>query len=201
MVEPLALAGAPAFDQDRNLWVTVGPGQTGCRRLDGLRVLTLRHAAPSTAAEATLGAIGLTLPPKTGDVSSAGALHAIRRQPEETLVLGPDAPGLDRLLDAAPPGRHADAVALDLSHGVAVIELEGPRLDDWLSHLVDVQAIPTVPGRASRGRLIDIAALMLRLAPDRLWLVVDRALCPYLANWLSFAHQGAFESTEAPANR
>lgn len=201
MVEPLALAGAQAFEQDRLPWVMAGPGQPGCCRLDGLRVLTLRHAAPAAAAEAALEAIGLALPTKTGDVTSTEGIHAIRRQPEETLILGPDAPVFDRLLAAVPPGRHADVVALDLSHGLAVIELDGPRLDGWLSHLVDVQAIPTAPGQASRGRLIDIAVLMLRLAPDRLWLVVDRSLCPYLANWLSFAHLGAFEFAEPPASR
>lgn len=201
MVEPLALAGAPAFEQDRIPWVTAGPGQPGCRRLDGLRVVTLRHTESPAAAAAALEDIGLALPPKTGDLTSTGGLHAVHRQPEETLVLGPDAPVFDALLGALPPGRHADAVALDLSHGLAVIELGGPHLDDWLSHLVDVQAIPTAPGRASRGRLVDIAVLMVRLAPDRLWLVVDRSLCPYLANWLSFTHQGAFESAEPPSSR
>lgn len=180
-VEPLALEGAPAFEQDRLPWVTARPGQPGCRPLDGLRVMKLRHAAPSAAAAAALDAIGLAWPPKTGDVTSTKSVLAVRRQSEETVALGPDAPAFDTLLRAAAPGRHADATALDLSHGIAVIELDGPRLDEWLCHLVGARAIPTAAGRASRVRLTDITVLVVRLANDRLWLVVDRSQCLYFA--------------------
>lgn len=192
MVEALT-AGHSAFDQDRHPWVAATSGLPVCRRVDGLRVLSLRHAAGSAALAVALQAQGLAVPAATGDVTAApGGLHAVRRQPEETIVVGADAQGADALLAALAPAPGRDAQALDLSHGLAVIALEGPRIDEWLSHLVDALAIPYERARATRTRLGDVAVLLLRLESDCCWLVADRSLMPYLANWLGFAHEGAF---------
>jgi len=68
-------------------------------------------------------------------------------------------------------------------------------LDDWLSHLVDALAIPRQSGCVTRCRLADVPVLLLRLYPDRVWLVADRPSAPYLGNWLAYAHEGAFAVT------
>ena len=105
-----------------------------------------------------------------------------------------DAAAIDRLLAALVPGRAADALAFGLTHGLGVVQLHGPRLDDWLAHVVDASAIPA-PGGASRCRLVDIAVVLLRPAADSVRVIADRALFPYLADWLAFSHEGAFEDS------
>lgn len=73
------------------------------------------------------------------------------------------------------------------------LDLVGPQLDAWLARLVDASAIPA-PGRASRCRLIDVPVLMWRIDAAHVRLQADRALSPYLAQWLTHAHEGAFGS-------
>ena len=195
MVEPLK-PHAGAFAQDSHAWPLARAGRPGCRRVDGLGLITLRHRIGSQAARDAVAAQGLAWPEQTGalagDLSSDGVL-LVRCQPEQLIAVAPMAhPALAGLSAALAAGRSSDAVAIDLSHGMTVVALEGPALDDWLAHLIDAAAIPMTAGRASRARLIDIAVLLLRLAPDRVWLVADRAVSPDLANWLTFSHEGAF---------
>jgi hypothetical protein len=59
-----------------------------------------------------------------------------------------------------------------------------------LSRLVDSQSLPREGGQASRIRLVDIAAVVWRDAPDRAGLLIDRANGHYLARWLSYAVGG-----------
>lgn len=110
-------------------------------------------------------------------------------------LLGRNAKPLQLLLADLASGKHNAALAVDLSEAVAVLELRGPALDEWLAHLVDANAIPHEPGRVSRCRLADVPAMLLRLEADRLWLVVDRPLEPYVTDWLAYAHDGAFATT------
>jgi heterotetrameric sarcosine oxidase gamma subunit len=117
-----------------------------------------------------------------------------RLQPEEAVVIGPPGAIIDALLAALAPGPASEAIAIDLTHGALVIALEGPRLDEWLAHLVDAAALPRAAGRCCRCRFVDVPALLVRLAAERLWLVVDRALAPYVTDWLSFTHDAAFEA-------
>jgi heterotetrameric sarcosine oxidase gamma subunit len=124
--------------------------------------------------------------------SLASMLLLARRHPEELLVVGPGSTAIDGLLAQLAPGQASDAVALDLSHGMTVIAFEGPQLELWLSHLVDASAVPRRAGLATRTRLVDVAVVLIRLADETVWLVADRALSPYLANWLAFTHEGAF---------
>ncbi|GAB2601119.1 hypothetical protein GCM10027034_37880 [Ramlibacter solisilvae] len=109
-------------------------------------------------------------------------------------MLGESATAISDLLTALTPGRVPNAMAIDMTHGLGTVELHGPRLDGWLARLVDQSAIPT-EGRASRCRLVDIPVLLLRPATDSLRLVADRSLFPYVAHWLAFSHEGAFEDS------
>ena len=195
MVEPLKLH-AGAFAQDSQPWPAPQARRPGCQRVEGMGLVTLRHRSGSQAARELVAAQGLPWPEHTGemvgDLSGNGVL-LLRRQPEEVVVIAPHAhPALAALTATLTPGQSSEVAAIDLSHGTVLVALEGPQLDDWLAHLVDVSAIPTTIGRASRTRLADIAVLLVRLASDRIWLVADRAVSPYLAHWLAFSHEGAF---------
>jgi heterotetrameric sarcosine oxidase gamma subunit len=183
------------FAQDDEAWVPRRGSCPGCRRLAGVRIVTVRHAPLSGAARAALERRGLPWPELTGELRLVGGpppALLTRRQPEEVIVVDPSSSIADALLASFSPGQSPDAAALDLSHGMTVVALEGPGLDSWLSHLVDASAVPRRVGTATRTRLIDVAVVLLRLADDTVWLVADRALSPYLAKWLAFTHEGAF---------
>ena len=49
--------------------------------------------------------------------------------------------------------------------------------------------------RIKAASLTDVPVLLLRLDPERVWLVADRPTAPYLGNWLAYAHEGAFAVT------
>lgn len=168
-------------------------GVPGCRRVRGLTALTIRHFAGDTQAADAVRAQGLAWSNVPGDVTGNDPWLAWRG-PQETMALGSSEKQLDAIRDALAPGKCESAMAADLSDALAVFELHGPRLDDWLAHLVDATAIPREPGRCSRARLADAAVLLLRLEPKRLLLVVDRPIHGYLENWLAFSHDGAFSS-------
>ena len=196
MAEPLAL-DPDAFAEDGPAWPGRAANRPGARRVDGSRVVTVRHAAGSRAAEDAVRALGLAWPRSIGDstLREEDGTCVVRRHPGECLLVGTDASVQDALLDALAPGRAADAFAVDLSHGIVVVVIEGPHLDEWMARLVDAGALPRTPGRAAHARMIDIAVGLLRLADDRLWLFADRPLAPYIADWLSFTHVAAFGSS------
>ena len=172
------------------------PGLPGCRELQGLHGATVRHFAGDESAALALTAIGLPGLPSPGVLAAAGdsGPWLAWRAPQESVLLSLDAAPVRALLQALEPGRSETAMAADLGDAAAAYELHGPRIDDWLAHLVDADAIPREPGRATRARLIDVSVLLLRLAPERLWLLGDRPIAAYLRNWLAFSHQGAFST-------
>lgn len=189
-----------AFLQDLHPWVVRSATLPGCRRRAELRVVSLRHGHASQPARLAVEGLQLRWPEATGELhrdSDAGSTLVVRRDPEELLLLSDESAATDALLQALPPGRHSDAVAIDLSHSALVLALEGPHLDVWLSHLVDASAIPRQRGSASRTRLVDVPVMLLHLEEDEILLVADRALAPYLANWLAFTHEGAFGKSMA----
>lgn len=71
-----------------------------------------------------------------------------------------------------------------------VAEMRGENVEVLLSRLVDSLALPREIGHASRVRLMDIAAVVWRDAPDHAGLLIDRANGHYLARWFSYAANG-----------
>ncbi|MBC7703449.1 MAG: hypothetical protein H7274_05830 [Rhodoferax sp.] len=166
----------------------------GVRLMTGVSALTLRHFPGDTSVRDAAQAAGLVWPDQPGQVTGDDPWMAWRN-PQETLAIGLRRAPLQAVLQSLAPGRSDTAVAFDLSEALAIFELHGPMLDDWLSHLVDALAIPRQSGRVTRCRLADVPVLLLRLDPERVWLVADRPSAPYLGNWLAYAHEGAFAVT------
>lgn len=165
----------------------------GCRQLTGVTAVTVRHFTGDASAREAVQAQAMNWSDVPGTLTGQDPYLAWR-SPRESLALGFQSAPLLALLDALKPGRSDSAVAVDLSESLALFELHGPRLDAWLSHLVDAMAIPRQAGRVCRCRLADVPVLLLRLDPERVWLVADRPITPYLGNWLSYSHQGAFDA-------
>jgi sarcosine oxidase gamma subunit len=67
-----------------------------------------------------------------------------------------------------------------------------------LQRLVDSHSLPMTPGSATRVRLADIAVTLVRQAPERIWLLVDRCHAHYLANWLNYAGEAIAAAPAAP---
>jgi hypothetical protein len=190
MVEPLS-ASANAFMQDLVPWIDADADRPGVRRLNAMRVLSVRHITGSPAAQVALSQSGLAWPERTSDLVFAEGLLATRRHAGEIIVVGDAAAALQRLLDELAPGIEPEVIGIEMTHGTGVIELHGPRLDQWLAHLVDHSAIPA-EGRASWCRLVDVPVLLVRTESAQIFLVADRSLFPYLAQWLAFSLEGAF---------
>ena len=157
----------------------------------GLTAIKLSHFGGDTSLHAALHSLGVAFSPTPGALSGNGP-WLVWLNPREALALGQDAAPLRKLLAALAPGRSETAMALDISDSLATFELEGPCLEDWLSHVVDASAIPPETGLATRCRMVDVPVMLLRPKHDRFWLVVDRPLAPYLDDWLTYAHGGAF---------
>jgi len=168
-------------------------GHPGCRQLRDFTAITIRHFAGDSSASQAVQAQGLIWPDVPGALTGDDPWLAWR-SPQEIMALGFQSAPLHALLHALAPGRSETAMAVDASQALAAFELHGPLLDAWLSHLVDAAAIPRQAGRVCRCRLADVAVLLLRLDPERAYLVADRPIAPYLSNWLSYSHTGAFDA-------
>lgn len=190
MPEPLA-PSSQSFAQDEFSWVAAGPGTPGVRNPSVLRVVSVRHLKDSTSAREAFVAAALPWPGETNDLHLIDHAMLARRHVEEVIIVSPDQPALQQVCAALRGGSARDAIAIDVSDAMRVVELHGPALDDWLAHLVDASSIPAL-GRATRCRLADIAVFLMRVSPDRVLMIFDRALSPYLAQWLTFSHEGAF---------
>jgi sarcosine oxidase gamma subunit len=190
MVEPLP-PSSDSYAQSRVAWPASTASALGARRLDAAGVAIVRHFGNSPKAREAFDQAGLAWPDKTLDMHLSNGNLVARRHPSEVVVVGEDLQSIRQVLVSLTPGRIPEAMALDLSHGFGVVELRGPLLDDWLARMVDQSGIPAT-GRASRCRLVDIPVMLLRPANESIQLVADRAFFPYLANWLAFAHDGAF---------
>jgi heterotetrameric sarcosine oxidase gamma subunit len=155
------------------------------RVVRGLRVLVLRHLAGDTRAlDEALAGMGLTPLPQAG-AWRGNDPWLVWISPTERWMMttrGPDS--ADAVLRALQPGRHALACALDQSAGSLVFELTGPAVGDVLARLCDAISIPQQAGQATRARFMDIAAVVLRRAPDEAWLLVERSHAVYAARWI-----------------
>lgn len=171
----------------------------GSRVVSGCAVVTIRHFPGDTSARDAVRQLGLAWPGDPGELTGSDPWLAWR-SPQESIAFGLERDRPQRLLERLAPGRSESAVAIDLSEALGIVELHGPRLDEWLAHLVDASSIPRRPGRATRARMAEAAVLLLRLADERLWLMLDRPILAYAENWLAWAHEGAFGDTvEEPA--
>jgi sarcosine oxidase gamma subunit len=175
--------------------IVAANGNPGARALSGTHVITLGHFGGDASAAAAVTAMGLPWPAEPGKLVGADPWLAWRG-PKETLVLATRRAPIDGLLQALAPGQSESAMAAELSDGLTTFELHGPGLDDWLAHLVDASAIPRQAGSVTRARMADAAVWMLRLAPERLWLLADRTISAYIESWLQFSHEGSFAARE-----
>jgi heterotetrameric sarcosine oxidase gamma subunit len=159
--------------------------------VEQMHVLSLRHLpGGGTSVLSTVMAghalPGLPIPGRCRGIEP----RLIWCSPNETLLLTKDASLTSALLAALRPAPGALACALDSSAGTLVVEMRGDDVEALLSRLVDSHALPRDAGQASRVRMVDIAAVVWRDAPDRAGLLIDRANGHYLARWLSHAADG-----------
>jgi sarcosine oxidase gamma subunit len=171
--------------------IPVRPGCPGGRLLAATSAITIRHFPGDASARHAVQQAGLAWCETPGTFTGTGPWLAWR-SPQEAIAIGCEPARLRTLLAALAPGRNAGAAAVDISEAIGGVELHGPMLDEWLAHLVDATAIPRQAGRVTRARLADVAVMLLRLAPERLWLLAEKPLLPYVQEWLAYAHEGAF---------
>lgn len=166
------------------LWPKSSPALT-LQVVESMQVLSLRHLPHGGTSELSTVMAGHTLP---GPGRCCGIEpRLIWCSPNETLLLTKDASLASAVLAALQPAPGALACALDSSEGTMVVEMRGEDVEALLSRLVDSQALPRELGHASRVRLVDMAAVVWRDAPDHAGLLIDRAYGHYLAQWLSYA--------------
>lgn len=163
----------------------------GAREITGLQVCSVRYLPGDSTASKAVAALGMAWSEVPGKLVGNDPFLAWR-SPRESLLLSSSREPISQMLQALAPGQSASAIAIDMSEAFAVFELHGPQIDVWLSHLVDAMSVPREAGQSSRARLADVAVFLLRMASDRLWMLADRSISPYIGNWLAFSHEGAF---------
>ncbi len=166
------------------------PGSLGAhapvqaRVLWPMHVISLRTLEPPDAHWTdALRAAGIHELPRAGHFTGHD-VRALWSRPTECLALTRDATVACALLESLQPGALARGYAVDRTAGVIAIEFRGPGMDRLLARLVDASAIPRAPGQATRARLVDVGAHLLRIDDEHLWLLCDRAHADYLGAWL-----------------
>lgn len=173
--------------------ITAMGSRPGYRILQGLTAISVRHFPGDVSARYAFESLNLPWSDKPGMLGGSDPWLAWR-SPDEILAIGKAGATLGSLMSALEAGRSETAVAIEVSEGLAVFELHGSNLDAWLAHLVDAAAIPSMAGHATRARLADVSAMLLRIGADRLWLIVERTVGPYVEDWLHYSHEGTFDS-------
>lgn len=157
----------------------------------GLRVLVFRHLAGGAAGtDDALAAHGLPALPAPG-VCLGNDPWQVWTGPTESLLLTSDDTLADGMAAALRPGCHGLACVLDQSAGWLVFDLRGADVDALLPHLLDASAIPRHAGRGWRARFMDIRSVVMRVEPDRVFLVVERPHGSYAAQWIGHAWRAA----------
>ena len=163
------------------------------RLLGGVAAVSIRFLEGDTSAKTALEAHGLPWVQAPGEMAGKDPF-VCWRAPQELLAIGLQAAPQRALLVSLAAGQHALALAVDVSEALTVFELHGPQLDRWLAHVVDATAIPLGAGSMRRCRFADVPVLLLRMAADRLWLVAERPMTPYIEDWLEYS-RSAFGTT------
>ncbi|TDP61241.1 hypothetical protein [Roseateles toxinivorans] len=157
------------------------------RIVEPLRVLSLRHLNGDAPAIASATSVA-DLPGPGRFIGSEPLL--LWRSPSEWLHIGTQDACADAVLQQLPAGGASHAI--DQSAGIFALELKGTLLDALLDRLLDASAQVREPGQGTRTRLADIAVIVLRLAPQQVWLLIDRANDQYLAHWLTYATEALY---------
>lgn len=187
MVEPLAASSS--LDEALRVGLPAPTDAMTVRVVEGMRLLALRHLAGGAAAiEATVAVHGLLPLPKPGACHGADPC-LVWTGPTECMLLTANGAMADGVLHVLAPGRERLACAVDQSAGCVVLEMLGHGVADVLPRLLDASAVPLRAGQGSRTRLMDISALVIRLEPDRVLLVVDRVHGVYATQWITYALQ------------
>lgn len=162
------------------------------RALAPLHLLSLRHGFGGDAAIArALQPLGIAHLPAAGQLAGApgpdGPWVWWRSPSEWTLAAYTPKPlqAVQQALSDIGPGPLA--CAIDLSDGTWGVELQGEGIDALMSRLVDAASLPRGAGQATRARLVDVPVTLVRHDAARLWLLADRSLEHYLADWLAYA--------------
>ncbi|HXW73686.1 MAG TPA: hypothetical protein VEK10_02625 [Steroidobacteraceae bacterium] len=148
-----------------------------------MAVATLRYFTPAGAlAAAVRDTTGLMLPEalRARETHPPGMILAWRA-PTETLCLTADAARLGAL--ATQLAGMDDGCLVELTGGLKVLRLAGPRTPDLLCRLGGTASVPA-PGEARRSRMADVPVLALSLRANETLLVVDRALLPHVLAWI-----------------
>ncbi len=152
-----------------------------------LRVVALRHIGVGHEAIASaLAAHGLPPLPNAGRFAGNDPF-VLWRNPGESLLISLSSDVADLMLRELAPGRASSACAIDLSDGIVCLELRGSALHDLLSRLIDASAIPQRTGDGTQARLGEIAVSIIRRADDCAWLLADRSVAHYVADWVAYA--------------
>lgn len=148
-------------------------------------VVDIRHRADGDPVGATLRAAGL---PAQG--SGVGTLSPVaggcwaRLAPTRDLLVTQDRTLANQVIAGLQPGRHAAAMAVDVTEGYTVLMLPGPGADPLLAATGDEIAPFSGEGSARSHRVADVRVTVLRLDRSTCWLVVESSLAEHLAGRL-----------------
>lgn len=157
------------------------------QRMSGWAVATIRmfHGGEPAVAALAQDALETAWPCGHGEWHGTDP-WLIWRGPAERIAFASSSDRLAHLLAALRPGESEAGCAVDLSEAVAVWRLDGAALPMVLARLSDVSALPA-PGRATRLRWADTAAVLARVSETEALLLADATLGPYLENWWAYA--------------
>lgn len=165
------------------------------RLVEPLQVLALRllpgGAEAIASAVATTGVDSL---PDTGCFVGSDPM-VVWRNPGELLFICTSASAANTVLRTLPAASHALAYSIDRSAGTITFSVQGPAVDDVLHRLMDASAVPHSVGQGTRTRMADIAVIVMRIAPDCVWLIADRTNDHYLAHWIAYTAAALHDAT------
>jgi heterotetrameric sarcosine oxidase gamma subunit len=135
------------------------------------------------AVEATLGEILQISVPRAGYAVAASGATLAAVAPGRYLIAA-EAPDTVMRLEAALPA--SDGTVTDLSHGRAILRLEGEAAAEVLARCIALDLDPTAfpPGRVAQTMIHHVDVLVHRVAQTRFELWVLRSFAESLAEWV-----------------
>jgi heterotetrameric sarcosine oxidase gamma subunit len=189
---------------------TAAAGDAGAARIadgivvDGLsvkserviRVLTLRHYADHRALSAYIHSfIGAALPAPLAAVTTRGGLPpgGRERRTHDRWILAWRSPTETWMLCAGEPETAdlvariegmTDACVVDLTGGIAILQVRGERTADLLLRLGSAASVPAI-GEARTSRMAELTVMALRVDEDEVMLLLDQAYADHLLGWIA----------------